>query len=66
MGKMIMSKGCNKKQTSKNRDIAEMTTRKNKIIKFTGICKKFPNDHCARNTLNQLLHDSGKPVTIGT
>ena len=55
-----MGKGCNKKQDKKNRDVAEMTTRANKIRKFTRICKNNPNDHCARNTLNQLLHDSGQ------
>ena len=59
-----MSKGCNKKRSSKNREVAEMTTRANKIRKFTRICKQNPNDHSARNTLNQLLHDAGKPVTI--
>ena len=61
-----MSKGCNKKQSKKNRDVAEMTTRTNKIRKFMRICKQNPNDHSARNHLNQLLHDAGKPVTIAT
>ena len=54
-----MSSGCTKKQTSKNRDIAEMTTRKNKIRKFEKIVRNNPNDHCAVNTLAQLYHDSG-------
>jgi len=57
-----MSKNCNKKQSSKFLDIAQATTRCNKIKKFTRICKKNPNDHAAFNTLNQLLHDAGKPT----
>ena len=53
---------CKKASHPKNRDVAEMTTRKNKIRKFTRICKNNPHDHCARNTLNQMLHDSGFTV----
>jgi hypothetical protein len=54
-----MAKTCNKKQTTKNRDIAEMTTRKNKIRKFEKIVRNNPNDFCAKNTLAQLYWDSG-------
>lgn len=55
-----MSKGCSKKRTKKNRDIAELTTRNNRIRKFQRIVKNNPNDHCAINTLGQLLHDAGR------
>ena len=54
-----MAKTCNKKQSKKNREIAEMTTRRNKIRKFEKIVRNNPNDHCAINTLAQLYHDSG-------
>ena len=54
-----MSSGCNKKQSSRNREVAEMTTRRNKIRKFEKIVRNNPNDHCAVNTLAQLIHDSG-------
>ena len=54
-----MGKNCNKKQSSKNRELAEANTRRNKIRKFERICRTNPNDHCARNTLNQLKHDAG-------
>ena len=54
-----MSSGCRKKQTTKNLDVAQATTRANKIRKFTRIVKNNPNDHCAVNTLAQLIHDSG-------
>jgi hypothetical protein len=57
-----MGKGCNKKSTKKNRDVGEMTTRANKIRKYTRICKQHPNNPVAFNTLNQLLHDSGIAV----
>jgi hypothetical protein len=57
-----MGKGCNKKSSNKNREVAEATTRANKIRKYTRICKQHPNNHVAFNTLNQLLHDSGIAV----
>ena len=54
-----MGKGCNKKQSSKNLEVAKSTTRKNKIRKFETIVRKNPNDHCAKNTLAQLKYDAG-------
>lgn len=51
--------GCKKKSTTKDRNVAEMTTRKNKIRKFERIVRKNPNDHCAANTLGQLRYDAG-------
>jgi len=58
-----MPKGkCKKNQSRKVLDLAVANTRRNKIAKFTRICKKNPNDHAAFNTLNQLLHDAGKPL----
>jgi hypothetical protein len=55
-----MASKCKKsKGIKKDRNIAEMTTRKNKIRKFEKIVRNNPNDHCAINTLAQLYHDSG-------
>ena len=59
-----MSKGCNKKQTRKNRDLAEANTRRNKIRKFERIVRNNPNDHCAMNTLAQLKHDAGIKMRV--
>lgn len=54
-----MAKGCNKKSTTKDRSVAEATTRANKLRKFRKIVRANPNDHCARNTLKQLMADAG-------
>ncbi len=53
----IMSSGCTKKRTSKNIDIARITTLNNKIRIFTRIIKNNPNDHSAKNVLAQYEHD---------
>jgi len=53
---------CKKNRSSKNLDMAIANTRRNKIRKFQSIVRKNPNDHSALNTLNQLLHDAGKPI----
>jgi thioredoxin-like negative regulator of GroEL len=50
---------CKKQSSKKNIDVARAITRANRFRKFTRICKQNPNDHCARNTLAQLQHDSG-------
>jgi len=57
-----MAKQCKKNQSRKVLDLAVANTRRNKIRKFQTIVRKNPNDHAALNTLNQLLHDAGKPV----
>jgi len=43
----------------KDRNVAEATTRANKIRKFSKIVRDNPNDFNARNTLAQLKHDAG-------
>lgn len=54
-----MAKNCKKKSHTKDRNVAEATTRRNKLRKFERIVRNNPNDHCARNTLAQLQHDCG-------
>jgi len=56
---MAKSKNCKKASHRKDRNVAEATTRANKIRKFRKIVKNNPADHCAVNTLAQLLHDAG-------
>ena len=48
---------CKKASHRKDINVARATTLKNKVAKFERIVRKNPNDHCARNTLNQLRYD---------
>lgn len=56
---MAKSKNCKKASHTKDRSIAEATTRANKIRKFEKIVRNNPNDFNAKNTLAQLRHDAG-------
>ena len=56
---MAKSKNCKKASHTKDRSIAEATTRANKIRKAEKLLRECPHNIAVKNQLNQLYHDSG-------
>ncbi len=56
---MAKSNKCKKSSNRKDRNLAEATTRANKIRKCETILRNHPNNHVVANQLAQLRHDSG-------
>ena len=56
---MAKSNKCKKSSHRKNRDVAEATTRANKIRKAEKLLRNCPHNIAVKNQLNQLYHDSG-------
>jgi hypothetical protein len=56
---MAKSKNCKKASHRKDRNIAEATTRANKIRKCESILRKCPHNIAVINQLAQLRYDAG-------